>query len=340
VNCHETRDWFSEYLDEALSPEERAQADTHLRDCGECRRELERFRQTVSLLHRVERPRAPVGFVDRVVTAATPEPWYRRWWAHLFPLPVTVSVEVAALVVLSVGAVYLFQRTPELQEAARQTAPPTAARPEPPAPPPASSLEGSGAKRAEPPRQAERESDKPRLERQAAKVKPPLPASTPLTPGESAAAAPSVQAEAKKEGALDHGAAQRSADVRSRTAPAPPPAAPERRDSSSERLQSPPATVPTPSPAAKSAITTVVAGRLAVEDRDVAERALSQLLSRVKATELSRRRDPSGVVLEVLVSKEAYPELTEGLARIGAWTLEAEPAELPAQVPLRLRLLE
>ncbi|HET8577776.1 MAG TPA: zf-HC2 domain-containing protein [Methylomirabilota bacterium] len=350
MNYHDSRDWFSDYLDEALSPAERAGADAHLADCGECRRELERFLQTVSLLHRVERPRAPAGFVDRVVAAATPAPWYRRWLGHVFPLPMTMPVQVAALVILSVGAVYLFQRTPELQQAARETAPPATGRLETPAAPPAtSSVDSFRGKSPEPSRRADQESDRPKPERKMAKARPPLPASKPISPPAESAAPPSVQAEsksieaeAKKEGALDRAAAQPSGDMKPRSAPAPSaPAPPERQGSSNERLQSPPSVVPTPGLASKSAaVTTIVAGRLAVKDRDTAERALAQLLNRLKVTELSRRRDSAGVVLEVLVSKEAYGELTEGLSRIGAWTLEAEPSELPAQVPMRLRLLE
>ncbi len=344
MNYHETRDWLSPYVDEALSADERARIDAHLQDCTECRGELDRFRQTLTLLHRLDPPRAPVGFVDRVLAQARPLPWYRRWLARVFlPLPVKVPIEAAALVMLSIGAVYLFQRTPELRQAAREETPQATVRPETrTSPPPASSPEGFRARSAERGRAAEPESDKPKLQRKVAGAKPPLPSSEPVKPSESVPA-PSVQAEAKKEEqAAGTVASPRSADLRAPAAPrAAPPPAQNRSDASKERAQDAVSPLLRPSGAAKSALgTAIVAGRLAVKDREAAEQALSDLLNRLKATELSRRRDSAGLVVEVLVSKDAYPELTQGLARIGSWTLEAEPAELPAQVPMRLRLLE
>jgi hypothetical protein len=344
VNYHETRDWLSPYLDEALSADERARIDAHLQDCTECRGELDRFRQTLTLLHWLDPPRAPVGFVERVLAQAQPLPWYRRWLARVFlPLPVKLPIEAAALVMLSIGAVYLFQRTPELRQAAREETPQATVRPETrTSPPPASSPEGFRARSAERGPQAESEADKPKPQRKVAGVKPPLPSSEPVKPSESVPA-PSVQAEAKKEEqAAGNVAAPRSADLKAPAAPSPAsPPAQNRADVSKERAQDAASPLLRPSGAAKSALgTAIVAGRLAVKDREAAEQALSDLLSRLKATELSRRRDSAGLVVEVLVPKDAYPELTRGLARIGSWTLEAEPAELPAQVPMRLRLLE
>lgn len=344
MNCHGSRDSFSAYLDDALTSGERTALEAHLAGCGECRRELDRFRQTVSLLHRVDRPRATVGFVDRVLAGARPTPWYRRAARRLFvPLPVKLPIEAAALVVLSIGAVYLFQRTPELQQAAREYAPQVAGRPETSAAPPAASKgELAGAKPAEPARQLDRESDKPRREGKIAAAKAPLPASGPVAPPAEPTPAPSVRVEARKEAALDNVAAPRSADVKPPAAPAPPtPPAQAHRDAAGERARGAPSPTVTPGMAAKSGVSSaIVAGRLAVKDREAAEQALSELLGRLKATELSRRRDTGGLVVEVLVPKDAYPELTQGLTRIGSWTLEAEPAELPAQVPIRLRLLE
>jgi anti-sigma factor RsiW len=93
MNCADAREWFSAYLDEALDAGERNEIEGHLAGCGECRRELERFRQTLALLHRVERPRAPVGFVDRVLAAAAPVPWYGRALRGLFfPLRVKLPL--------------------------------------------------------------------------------------------------------------------------------------------------------------------------------------------------------------------------------------------------------
>ena len=74
MTCHDVRELFSALIDDALDAGERGALETHLATCAECRRELQRFRSTVALLHAVEPARAPVGFVDRVLAAARPTP--------------------------------------------------------------------------------------------------------------------------------------------------------------------------------------------------------------------------------------------------------------------------
>jgi hypothetical protein len=136
MTCHDARELFSDWADDALTAEERARVDAHLAGCADCRKELERFTAAIALLHRMERPRAPAGFVDRVLAAKQGAPWYRRLFQRLFlPLSVKLPAEAAALLLVAGLAVYVFQRTPELQQAARPAALRPAARPEaPPAP--------------------------------------------------------------------------------------------------------------------------------------------------------------------------------------------------------------
>src|SRR5262245_44140397 len=112
MTCHDARALFSDWMDEALTAEERGRVDAHLAECADCRNELERFTATVSLLHRMERPRAPVDLVDRVLAAARPAPWHRRLLQRLFlPLAVKLPAEAAALLLVAGLAVYVFQRT-------------------------------------------------------------------------------------------------------------------------------------------------------------------------------------------------------------------------------------
>ena len=120
MTCHDAREWLSDLIDDALEAEARAQVDAHLAGCAECRRELERLRATVSLLRAVERPQAPAGFVDRVIEAARPTPWHRRlldWLAAVRLL--RFPIEAAAVVLVASLAVYVFQETPALRQAAR-----------------------------------------------------------------------------------------------------------------------------------------------------------------------------------------------------------------------------
>jgi anti-sigma factor RsiW len=122
VNCQEARELFSARVDDALSSDERARLEGHLAGCPECRRELARFEGTVALLRGVVPARAPVGFVDRVLAEARPVGWQERLRRRLFqPLAWGQPIAATVGILVAVSAVYLYQKSPELQQAARPT---------------------------------------------------------------------------------------------------------------------------------------------------------------------------------------------------------------------------
>src|SRR6202008_2470332 len=121
MNCHDAREQFSALIDDALAADERAALDARLATCADCRRELQRFRDTVALMRGAAPVRAPAGFVDRVLEAARPVPWHRRLLHAVFlPWPIKLAMEAAAIVLVSVGVAVVFPRPPELQQSARQ----------------------------------------------------------------------------------------------------------------------------------------------------------------------------------------------------------------------------
>ena len=114
MTCDEARALFSARADDAITPDEVTRLDTHLGGCAECRAEWARFARTISLVRGIEPARAPVGFVDRVLQAARPEPWPLRLVRHVFmPMRVKLPVEAAAVMLIAGLAVMIFQRSPE-----------------------------------------------------------------------------------------------------------------------------------------------------------------------------------------------------------------------------------
>jgi anti-sigma factor RsiW len=81
-------------------------------------------------------------------------------------------------------------------------------------------------------------------------------------------------------------------------------------------------------------------GRLAVLAREPAEIAIDALLRRVGATRVARRLEGEHhrVVIDVLVPGARYPELVEGLGRIGRWVADHEPRDFPAEVRVEVAL--
>jgi hypothetical protein len=124
MSCADNRLLHSALLDGELAPAERAQVEAHLATCVECTAELAALARTLGMLHALPAVRAPLGFVDRVLEATRPMPWHRRLGRRLFqPLRVKLPLEAAAVMLVALGAVYVFQNTPELQQAARQEQP-------------------------------------------------------------------------------------------------------------------------------------------------------------------------------------------------------------------------
>jgi len=113
-------------------------------------------------------------------------------------------------------------------------------------------------------------------------------------------------------------------------------------DSALDKTQAapPPPAAAAPRAAPRGLPAADVVGRLSVRDRDDAERALTEALARAGGAVVSRREEGGALVVEATVPKAAYPEFSEGLARIGAWRPEGQPAELPPSVRITLRLVE
>lgn len=353
MSCRETRERLSGLLDDALETPERAEVGAHLDGCPDCRRELDRLRATVSLLSRVERPRAPVGFVDRVMAAAHRVPWYRRLGSRLFlPLNSKLAVQAAAMLVITVLGVYLLQRTPELRDAARPELQSPASRSEPsgaqtaePSPAPSqqdlktgrvdagklSRPEPRAAREAENTVRAERRLDSPQF-------------SPPFTRA--------LKQEPKKEADADR--LQKAGATTSQTAPAPQvaassapaPAAPptesraRSRDAAEGRSG-----VLAPAPPAVSSLR----GRLNVKSRPAAEQGLADLLARLGGSETGRRQEMETTVVEVLVPEARYADFVRALPTLGVWTPEGGPTalskdkELPTtlqQIRLSIRISE
>ena len=359
MNCHEARERLSDLLDLALAAAERAEVETHLDGCPDCRRELDRLRATVSLLSRVERPRAPVGFVDRVTAAARPVPWYQRLGRRLFlPLGIKLPVQAVAMLVIAVLGVYLLQRTPELRDAARvelqSPAPrsePSGATPAAPTPPPAPEPKDLKAGKiesgnvSEPAPRTVREAENAMRDGRRHDSPQSLPPSTQELKHD---VEPKKDVEIKKEADADR--LQKPSASASQAAPAPQvaassapvPAAPpaelraKSRDAAEGQSGAFAAAPPAMSAKRQSAMPSVL-GRLNVKNRPAAEQGLADLLARLGGSETGRRQELGATVVEVLVPEARYADFVAGLTTLGAFTPEGQPVALPSDPP-QLRL--
>lgn len=321
MTCEHARALFSDLADGRLGAPERAACKGHLAECAECRGEWQGFQRMLGLLRTLPRLRAPAGFAERVLAAAGPAPWPRRMLRRLFvPLPVKLPLEAAALILI-VGAVYLVQRTPEMQRAVQLQAP---------APAPEETLARSEQPSA--PRAAARE-----MRAARAPASPPPPPA-PSTARDDAAAKRREQtldakAYAPAEGKPAPRAAEAPPAAARTTEPAPgvlgQPALRHRATSSEAEAKAGVEKFLAVAPPTLS-------GRLAVADPAGAERKLAELMGTLGATELGRRRVGDATVIELELPRSAWPEFSRALATLGAWTPEGV---VPTGGPDRMRVV-
>jgi len=370
MTCHDAREQFSALVDDALVAGERAALEAHLATCADCRRELQRFRDTVALVRAVGPLRAPAGFVDRVFEAARPVPWYQRLVRGLFlPWPIKLPIEAAAIVLVGIGVALVYRATPpqrfspvesiapSMRDAFEGAAPQGAAR--------------APAREAEVPRETDprrdmlantRELDKGKNqarelarspEAKDAAEPPKAPAQTP--PSAAAPPAAALQQPATRSRDLDALKTQeRREKLESQSAektdapraegerapsagtqylqPASPPAPRPQADASALKRAAPSITGSALAPHAVSA-------RLTVSDREAAVRSVTELATRLGA-ETYRADSAAGQdqVLVLMVPRDVYPELVRELERLGRWQPGNEPAELPARVRVVLQI--
>jgi len=370
MTCHDAREQFSALVDDALATEERAAVDAHLATCADCRRELQRFRDTVALMRAVAPVRAPAGFVDRVLEAARPAPWPRRLLRSLFlPWPVKLPMEAAAIVLVAVGVVLVYRGAPEIQHSAlvdssapamRQAAENTA--PQAPAPTPSRETDAMRAMRDA--RELAKAKDQaPAFARaQEAKEAPePQVGAAPAEKMDKNVAAAPPPATPQRPEALSRDAEPQTTPERrgkkdlkdlqvARKLEAPPAVDTREREMTSQYLRSESAPAPgaradapvapraAPSVAGSSFVPPDVSGRLTVSDRDAVLRGVAELVARLGAVETRRVDTPDLQILELTVPRESYAEFVRELARLGRWQPSKEPPELPAQVRVVLQI--
>ncbi|MGH7411416.1 MAG: zf-HC2 domain-containing protein [Candidatus Methylomirabilis sp.] len=130
MDCHDATARFSDLRDGQLSGDELAELERHVTICPACRQEWAHFQEAVEALHGLGPVEPGLGFAARIRAQIEAPPWHTRLARHLFmPWKVKLPIEAAALAILAVGTVLIYQRSPEMRQAVEQPK-----VPQPPAP--------------------------------------------------------------------------------------------------------------------------------------------------------------------------------------------------------------
>lgn len=124
MTCDEAREAFTDLYDGTLSGPPLVALSQHLDGCRPCRLEWTAFREAIQALHDLRDEEPPPGFAARVVEQIRIPPWWRRAVDMLvFPLRVKLPIHAAALVLVGMVGLWMYQRSPELPRAAEVRVP-------------------------------------------------------------------------------------------------------------------------------------------------------------------------------------------------------------------------
>ena len=125
MRCDEIQDRLSAYLEGEIEPTERRTIEIHLEECVRCRQELALLQRTVSALQSLETIEVPPRLTAaiQVEVGAREQFSWRRLASRLFvPLHIKLPLEAMALVLVTLGVVYVYRSAPELAQAPRPQA--------------------------------------------------------------------------------------------------------------------------------------------------------------------------------------------------------------------------
>lgn len=122
MRCEEIQNQLSAYLEDELEPAQRHNIEAHVEECVRCRQELALLRRTVSALQALEEIEVPPRLTAAIQTGVSTRG--RSRWRNVasrlfFPIHIKIPLEAMALLLISLGVVYLYRSAPELAQAPR-----------------------------------------------------------------------------------------------------------------------------------------------------------------------------------------------------------------------------
>jgi hypothetical protein len=107
----EIRHKLSDYIDESITPEERAAIEEHLKTCTECSDALHELTKTIEHIQEIEEVESPAWMTQKIMAKVREEQEAKRsFWQRVFvPMVTKLPVQAVAVIFLIVTAYYIFQ---------------------------------------------------------------------------------------------------------------------------------------------------------------------------------------------------------------------------------------
>jgi hypothetical protein len=111
MECTEVQKRLSAYIEKAVSPQQKALMDNHLKSCKRCKASLADLKQTITYVQQLKEVEPPPWLAQRVMARVRAAAGARQGiWQRLFsPFYIKLPLEAVALVVIAVGAIYILK---------------------------------------------------------------------------------------------------------------------------------------------------------------------------------------------------------------------------------------
>lgn len=110
MNHSDIRHKLSEYIDETVTPDEKAAIEAHIVSCAECTDALRELRKTIEQVKQLEEIEAPAWMTSKIMAKVRVEAKEKKGLLQrlFFPLAVKVPLEAVAVLFLTITAYYIY----------------------------------------------------------------------------------------------------------------------------------------------------------------------------------------------------------------------------------------
>jgi len=118
MECREIKKRLSAYLEKAVSPQQKALIDEHLKKCKGCRQDLADLKKTIKYVQRLEEVEPPPWLAQKVMARVREEAEQKPGILKklFYPFHIKLPLEAIAVIFIAVGTLYIFKTMqPQMQ---------------------------------------------------------------------------------------------------------------------------------------------------------------------------------------------------------------------------------
>jgi anti-sigma factor RsiW len=110
MNHNDIRHKLSEYIDNAITPDERAAIDEHLKTCTACSDALNELRKTIEQVKQLEEVESPAWMTQKIMAKVRAEAEEKKSFFHrlFYPLAIKLPIQAVGVLFLTVTAYYIY----------------------------------------------------------------------------------------------------------------------------------------------------------------------------------------------------------------------------------------